>query len=92
MAAYRSYRDERSLRLIEGEMRVPGPHVLAPDLVFGLRAPRLPAPAHGSRPVVAINPLPLFHGGYWHEGDESVVPRLRGYAGALRRMARGPRL
>ncbi len=84
MADCRSYRDERSLRLIEGEMRVPGIHALAPDLVFGLHAPRLPAPAHGARPVVAINPLPLFHGGYWHEGDESVY---RGYVDTLARFA-----
>ena len=84
LAAYRSYRDERSVKLIEGEMQVPGRHVLAPDLVFGLRAPRLPAPKHGSRPPVAINPLPLFHGGYWHEGDESVY---RGYVLTLARFA-----
>ena len=95
MAHYRSFRDARSVKLA-GELRVKGENVLVPDLVFShaVRAgAQAPAP-EGSRPVVGINPVPLFYSGYWHDGDESAyrqyVSTLAAFADRL--LARGFRV
>jgi polysaccharide pyruvyl transferase WcaK-like protein len=65
-AHYRSYRDESSKNLIE-RLRVPGSHVVAPDLVYSLQSRDLPGPgmAPNARPIVGLNAVPFYDPGYW---------------------------
>ena len=72
LAHYRSYRDDDARQCIVG-LGVPGDHPVVPDLVFSLHVdpPRRPA-APARRPVVGINPMPVFDDAYWPENDPRV--------------------
>ncbi|MEK7316013.1 MAG: polysaccharide pyruvyl transferase family protein [Candidatus Eisenbacteria bacterium] len=95
LSSYRSYRDAGSRDAIAA-IRVPGPHVIAPDLAHGLR-PAAPSGAmtalEGAR-LIVINPLPYFDPRSWAERDAGVYQRyvdtMAEFAVALR--ARGYRV
>jgi polysaccharide pyruvyl transferase WcaK-like protein len=82
---YHSYRDESSKNLIE-QLRVPGPHVVAPDLVYSLQSCDLlgPGMAPSARPIVGLNPVPFYDPVYWPGSSAHVYER---YVNALAEFA-----
>lgn len=92
-SSYTSFRDRASRKLILGESRSNRAGVF-PDLAHGLTA--LPArstpewrPDAGGRPVVGINPMPMFDSRYWCVTDASryqtFVQILASFASGLLR-------
>jgi len=73
LAAYRSYRDESSRKLIES-IGVRGPHRVFPDLAFSLDTARssFPSLSPSSARIVGINAMPVFADFYWPERDRDV--------------------
>jgi len=74
LVAYRSYRDERSRRLI-GEIGVPDPGPVAPDLVFSWVPSGEPAERPGGTAAgrtVGLNVFPFRDGRYWSMPDETA--------------------
>jgi polysaccharide pyruvyl transferase WcaK-like protein len=79
LANYTSYRDDPSREMIESG-RLMGSGRVNPDLAHALRfSPNRSRPEwhseSGTRPVVGINPMPLFDGRYWCEPDEGKYER-----------------
>ena len=71
LADYASYRDEPSKALVEsGWPNVDCP--VFPDLAFGLSSGSLrrEPPEPRRKPVVGINPMPVYDSRYWFEHDE----------------------
>jgi polysaccharide pyruvyl transferase WcaK-like protein len=82
---YHSYRDESSKNLIE-QLRVPGPYVVTPDLVYSLQScDRLgPSMAPSARPIVGLNPVPFYDPVYWPGSSTRIYER---YVNALAEFA-----
>jgi polysaccharide pyruvyl transferase WcaK-like protein len=81
LSDYASYRDQASKRLVEsGYPRVNGQ--VYPDLAFGLAYSERerPSPIDRGKPVVGINPMPVYDRRYWFEHDDR---RYRAYVGKL---------
>jgi polysaccharide pyruvyl transferase WcaK-like protein len=75
LAAYRSFRDESSRRLVES-LGIAGENYVFPDLVHGLRnGLTAEARSRGAQSVVGINPLPYHDSRYWPEADPGVYER-----------------
>lgn len=84
LADYTSYRDEQSRRLIEVG-RLPRRGTVFPDLAHGLRdlptcVRREWSPGTHERPIVGINPMPIYDERYWHAPDSERYDR---YVSAL---------
>lgn len=76
-AAYLSFRDEHSRKLIE-ELGVKRDNHVYPDLVFGLELPEFKLPSsNGDRRIVAINALPYRKPGAWENSDNSIYDHYR---------------
>lgn len=93
LADYASFRDQASKQLIEQKMsrRFGG---VFPDLAHGLAYPARKDSRKGSRegakrPIVGINPMPVYDQRYWHAPDDRLyweyVERLASLASMLRR-------
>ena len=83
-ADYLSYRDAASRDLIEGSSRKHRGKVY-PDLASNLRfAAAEKAPSTPGKPVVGINPMPMYDSRYWCEADDG---RYQAYVGKLARFA-----
>jgi polysaccharide pyruvyl transferase WcaK-like protein len=81
LSDYASYRDHASKQLVEsGYPKVDGP--VYPDLAFGLSpsGQGRPGPSAGGKPVVGINPMPVYDRRYWFEHDDV---RYRAYVEKL---------
>jgi len=69
LADYVSYRDEASKSLIEaGNTSFSGE--VYPDLAFGLECQRVSPKENRSKPLVGINPMPVYDYRYWCESDD----------------------
>ena len=87
-ADYLSYRDVASRDLIEGSSRKFGGKVY-PDLASNLRFTAAERAPHGDgKPVVGINPMPMYDSRYWCEADDgryqAYVEKLARFAALLR--------
>ena len=83
-ADYLSYRDEASRDLIEGSSRRFRGKVF-PDLASNLRfAAAEKAPHAPEKPIVGINPMPMYDSRYWCEADDG---RYQAYVEKLARFA-----
>jgi len=88
LAAYRSYRDEGSKKLVES-MGVAANGCIVPDLAYSLPDTKLCSGSILSSivPVVGINPLPFFDARYWYKSDrrayERYVKQIAGFATRL---------
>lgn len=83
LSEYVSFRDPGSRRLIEWFGSGGRWHVY-PDLAQSLLFERLTARAESSRPVVGINPMPVYDRRYWYTRDDV---RYESYVGQLSRFA-----
>ncbi|HUG24878.1 polysaccharide pyruvyl transferase family protein [Piscinibacter sp.] len=82
-----SYRDESSKTMVEAwPYRFRGAVYpdLANSLLFQGEGRAVAATGTAPKPVVGINPMPVFHQLYWHEWDED---RYRGYVARLQEFA-----
>ncbi|GAB4466211.1 MAG: polysaccharide pyruvyl transferase family protein [Burkholderiaceae bacterium] len=84
-AHYLSFRDAASQRLIQGT-RTHRATAVYPDLAHSLALPASASTATGSgvKPVVAINPMPLYDERYWYATDRK---RYRTYVSVLAALA-----
>jgi len=84
LSDYISYRDTNSKRLVEsGRPKVDGR--VYPDLAFGLQYTRRPkTSAESGKPVVGINPMPVYDKRYWFEHDDT---RYHDYIGKVATLA-----
>lgn len=83
MANYLSYRDAASKALMEEGNPGYSGHIY-PDLAFGLEFTPVPTKPLGDKPLIAINPMPVYDYRYWSLSDE---PQYRTYVGKLARIA-----
>ncbi|HEX9626883.1 MAG TPA: polysaccharide pyruvyl transferase family protein [Acidiferrobacterales bacterium] len=85
---YHSFRDRGSRALI-AEIGYRGPTRVAPDLAFSLLTDRPPprAAATAGRPVVGLNPMPVYDARYWPVADpekyDNYVAKLATFVGRL---------
>jgi polysaccharide pyruvyl transferase WcaK-like protein len=83
LADYASFRDSGSRRLIDWFGSGGGWHVY-PDLAQSLQFERSARKNENSRPVVGINPMPVYDRRFWNDPDSARYAR---YVGQLARFA-----
>lgn len=90
LAAYRSYRDEGSLRLVREKIGFAGPDSVVPDMAFALpvgEGPRMASVPAATGLRVAIGPIPYCNPDIWPERDAGrygiYVDRLARTSAAL---------